>query len=75
MKTKKTVRRVRWKDASFQDGCKADGSDVTDYICETVGFLVREDDDLIVLAMEQRECEDATQPFKHVVQIPKVSII
>ena len=72
---KKIVRRIRWKDASYLDHCDAEGSDVTSFVCETVGFFVREDDELIVLAMERRENENATEPFKHVVQIPKVSII
>ncbi len=70
---KSDVRHVRWKDASYHDTCDADGLDVTPYICETVGFLVREDDEVIVLAMERRESKN-TEPFRHVVQIPKVLI-
>ena len=72
---KKTVRCIRWKDASFQDSCNAEGPDIDDFICESVGFVVREDKGLIVLAMEWCENENTKTPYRHIIQIPKVSII
>lgn len=41
--------------------------------CQTAGFLVREDDTQLVLALNRSSCPD-TRPWAEMVAIPKVAI-
>jgi len=59
---------VKWLDASFDSGVL--GIDELDgnWICETIGILVKEDKEFLYIAMEYTEKNDI---YRHIMYIPK----
>ena len=61
---------VKWRDSCYEDGYDSPDSAWAHIEMYTVGFLMRDDADGVVLGMEQNDnAED--KRFRHVISIPR----
>ncbi len=67
---------VKWRDSSSQSGWRSI-EDVSDepLICESVGFVVKESNSSLVLALSLMDQEQASKPVGDTIIIPTESII
>lgn len=65
---------IDWVDSYSSSGWKGrDELEVTVANCQSVGFLVNENESAVVIALS-RTTEDGFKPFGHLLTIPKCSI-
>lgn len=71
--SKVKIELVNWVDSCSHHGWK--DSDPDDYVafCQSVGFVVRDAPDRVVLALN-RSADEVTQPWGDLITIPKTSI-